>query len=396
MIHPSSQRLLLLVQHAVRTRDVVLPAMDWERDLENARAHHVHFFAYLHINTCLGVPDHLLSNLRKEFLAAVRMAELRREQAAELLGTLAGKSISVMPLKGLWLAEHVYEEPAVRPMHDLDILVKKQEQGTAVDVLQQLGYQEVGRGDAKHRFFQHPSWPLPVELHVRVDNEVQGGLDPDSIWENATPSTTAGQPCLAPSLDDLILILTSHILIHRFGYFPLRCLLDLALVLRQAGPALDLYRILSRARSLNMVKGTGLLLDMAGTLAGLEKEVDFPPDFRPPPALLNEAWRLVLEHGAFRAQPPDTLGQVAKARNWLERISLLKNRLFLPPNELASYFPWANNPGMRPLALLARAHYLLRLYAGMVWRLARRDSRMVNALDIADQRQRLIAQLYPD
>jgi hypothetical protein len=49
-----------------------------------------------------------------------------------------------MPLKGAWLSETVYDDPARRSMSDLDVLVQKRELDAAMPRLLVLGYRAAG------------------------------------------------------------------------------------------------------------------------------------------------------------------------------------------------------------------------------------------------------------
>src|SRR5262249_3057591 len=73
---------------------------------------------------------------------------LRRERVALLLGELAellracsAAGIPVLPLKGALLATHYYPAPGLRPMNDLDLLARPEDEPRLLGVLEQLGYQ---------------------------------------------------------------------------------------------------------------------------------------------------------------------------------------------------------------------------------------------------------------
>jgi hypothetical protein len=51
----------------------------------------------------------------------------RQRELASLLAMFADAKMEVAPLKGAWLSEHVYDDPAQRSMSDLDLLVRKQD-----------------------------------------------------------------------------------------------------------------------------------------------------------------------------------------------------------------------------------------------------------------------------
>jgi len=103
---------------------------------------------------------------------------------------LSWAGVAHLWLKGAWLAEIHYPEPAARPMADLDLLVRQGDLEAASDALGTLGYRPAGR-TWKHTIFrlpgnssivdargEHPDNPRPVEVHTRLVAAVRGiGLE---------------------------------------------------------------------------------------------------------------------------------------------------------------------------------------------------------------------------
>jgi hypothetical protein len=368
-----------------------------EQTLEASRAHGVHLFLYQYLKSHKQiVSPEGLARIRTDYLCGVKASERRRVQAGDLLSALSAAGIATIPLKGIWLADHMYPEPADRSMNDLDFLVQRQNFSAAESVLRSAGYTSPAPGDRKHRLFTHPEWSLPVELHARLDQPGPLGLDPVPLWKRAVPSLCAGQPCLALDPHDLVLTLVRHVLFHSLGYYPLRSLLDIALILKQEGPALDLHALHQQAQAIRMVKGLAVILAMAEKLAGFEQEAEWPEAWRPEPVLLEEAWLLTLERGACRSHPPEPMLRLDNLRTWSARLRLLGGRLFLPRAELEARYPWSVHPGLRPFAITARLGNLIRLYAVALIRLARRDPAVLEALDVSRERRSWLARIYPD
>jgi hypothetical protein len=193
-----------------------------------------------------------------------------------------------------------------------------------------------------------------------------------------------------------VLALVRHTLLHSLGFYPLRSLVDIALVLKKEGPAIDLHELHARARAVRMVRGLALVVAMAEELAGFEREADWPADWNPDPDLLREAWSLTLQRGGVRAHPPESLLRLEELRDLRDRLRLLGRRLFLSAPELEARYPWAARRGLRPFALAARLGDLVRLYAGALVRLAKRDPALLEALDVSRERRGWLARIYPD
>jgi hypothetical protein len=166
--------------------------------------------------------------------------------------------------------------------------------------------------------------------------------------------------------------------------------------LKKEGPAIDLHVLHRRAQSLRMVRGLAMIISMAGTLAGFEREADWPEGWRPDPGLEEEAWALTLERGAYRPIPPTPLLRLSTLKSWGARLHVLGGRLLLPRRELEARYPWAARFGLRPVAWAARFLYLARLHTGLLVRLARRDPAVLEALDVSRERAGWLSRIYPD
>ena len=155
-----------------------------------------------------------------------RMARFH-EELHDILALFARHGIEVMPLKGAVLSVLYYDDPACRPMSDLDLLLPPAQLETATQLLTQLGYREEGR-NWKHITLvkpdnrqvasydsEHPDNPRQVELHGYCQ-EMFAGPKVDltaGMWANSTQGTILGQPAWLPHPDWLWL----HLLLHTSG-----------------------------------------------------------------------------------------------------------------------------------------------------------------------------------
>ena len=127
--------------------------------------------------------------------------------AARCLSLLEARGIRALPLKGVALAETVYDVESDRPMSDVDLLALER-WPEAVLALREAGFVEVARGD--HAWaFRAPGSREVVELHRSVVSAP--GLfppDPEGLWARSRPGR--GQLGRLPSAEDLLLQLALH------------------------------------------------------------------------------------------------------------------------------------------------------------------------------------------
>ena len=149
------------------------------------------------------------------------------EELHDILALFARHGVDVMPLKGAILSTSYYEDPALRPMSDLDLLVRPDHLTQAAVLLGQLGYEPESR-NWKHIELskpnnrqvvnyegEHPDNPRRLDLHAYC-HEMFAGPRVDlteGMWANATAGTLLGQPAWLPHPDWLWL----HLLLHTSG-----------------------------------------------------------------------------------------------------------------------------------------------------------------------------------
>ena len=151
---------------------------------------------------------------------AIMMAELRA-----ILEATWRAGIPILPLKGAVLISHFYEDPALRPMADLDFLVLPGDQDKMAVLLRELGYQKIRSAPRHQRYLltrrnfqvactqsEHPDNPYVVEVHTEVEEEF---LDfcyriTGDLWAGSESALFGGSPGLLVKPWALL----QHLLIH--------------------------------------------------------------------------------------------------------------------------------------------------------------------------------------
>ncbi|MDR7460518.1 MAG: nucleotidyltransferase family protein [Armatimonadota bacterium] len=144
--------------------------------------------------------------------AAQRAVRVEMELAA-VLSALNREGVRPLLLKGAALARATYPDPALRPMHDLDLLVAPETVNAAHRALCALGYRIAGGAPSaadrtwrSARGYMPPSGlTLPVDLHWRYAGYPHLlPLDHDAVACRARPVDVAGAQALLPAPADLI------------------------------------------------------------------------------------------------------------------------------------------------------------------------------------------------
>lgn len=140
-----------------------------------------------------------------------------------ILDEMNARGIAPMPLKGMDLITRIYDDVALRPIGDIDLLVRPQDMAAAAEAVLAAGF--VGEGGIKrHDVFvlppntvaeflsEHPDNPIKVELHPAIAGHI-ARLDYDlteRMWRGAAEETWRGRCILRAD----IVALQLHLLLH--------------------------------------------------------------------------------------------------------------------------------------------------------------------------------------
>jgi putative nucleotidyltransferase-like protein len=299
-------------------------------------------------------------------LSGERVALLLGE-LAELLRACRAAGIAVQPLKGALLATQYYPAPGLRPMNDLDLLARPEDEPRLLAVLDRLGYQLVarswkhvmlarpeGRGPVVSWEGEHPANPRSLDLHLRLGEQFWG-LRYDltaSAWESARPGLLLGVETLLMSPAALLHHLAAHAssdtIARRLRLLHLH---DIALVARTLGEG-DWRQILAWARA----QREGRLIYPA--LAFTSRYYPVIPEAvlrelrtGVQPTLLHYLDTSVLDRFSFCNSAPATIGEKLRwFRPGRERLVALRHMALPDTGEIATWYPSLTRPALLPLA----------------------------------------------
>ncbi len=133
--------------------------LDWDRLIE--RASRLGILPHLHDlfrrRSDLAIPAEVREEVERQYYAAAGRNAVFHEALREALAMLADRGIPTLVLKGAALAEIVYENIALRPMRDLDLMVRVSDLDEAARGIVALGYRpsEKYQSEAWYREAHH-------------------------------------------------------------------------------------------------------------------------------------------------------------------------------------------------------------------------------------------------
>jgi hypothetical protein len=135
----------------------------------------------------IDLPRPLLMRLGAAYIAAEGANRRLLAERDRVLAAFKDAKLSALPLKGCALAEPLYGDPALRPMGDLDLLLREEEMNKAVRLLTTLGYRTDGIDPRGETFFYREEDHLYIDAHTDLDPSGRFRISSSELWEQSAP-----------------------------------------------------------------------------------------------------------------------------------------------------------------------------------------------------------------
>lgn len=360
-----------------------LSSSDWDVFIEASGRHGVTPLLYHSLRTSYSdVPilANAMERLRQAYLENVARNMVLYQELGKVLELLRRDNISVIALKGVHLATAVYRNIALRPMGDIDLLVKQTDLLRVQEILVEQGYiaskEEIGFSQ-EHLPQYKKKGSLIVEIHFHiVGSPFSLRADVEKLWVRAQISSIQGIEVLTFCPEDLLLHLCMHASFHHGFDKGIRPLFDISHTIEHYAAELDWEQLLDRSREWGVSKCVYLSLFLAKRFAGASipgqtmKDLEVYNDSFPATARAEE-----LIFGKATSIVPN----VAKLFNndrLLNRLIHAIRCAFPPIDTLANKQPLTRNPRSVYFLYFFRIKGLLKRHRQTVWRLFLRDREM--------------------
>lgn len=270
-------------------------------------------------------------------------------EISKLLAVLEKENIPLILLKGIVMANAIYENIGLREMNDIDVLAHPGDLERIAAILTGMGYQPMKPLDVKYSIQAEHHLPglikkghAKIEVHWNITHPGKPySMDPRGLWERAMSMQIAGHNTLMLSAEDLLLHLCLHTsYLHPFT-FGLRPFCDIAEIIDHFGSALDWQMVADRAVSQKWQRGVYLALRLAVDLAGASVPDPVLEKLQPADmsdALLETVRTQIFTDKYFAASIPKPFVQFLESRRLTDRIKIFLQRVFLPRAVIASVY----------------------------------------------------------
>ncbi len=263
--------------------------LDWQYFIDSAGKERVSSLIYNRIKEEGWehlLPEQVFNRLQAVYYAHSRYNTLIYEEFILAASALKKEGICFVPLKGIFLAQNLYGNAALRPMTDIDLLVKKGEVNNCIRALGVLGYKIILEQERELANPYAYSITLikekggelggfSIDLHWHILNSswmmglFAGKIALGAIWQETQPITIDGIDTLALSSEYLVINLCLNF--FNQGFSRLIMLSDIAMVLEKYGNKDLLEKVKTLAESL----GFSNVLDIVLALAQARDDLGF-------------------------------------------------------------------------------------------------------------------------
>ncbi|NVM21050.1 MAG: nucleotidyltransferase family protein [Desulfobacterales bacterium] len=194
---------------------------------------------------------HKLKAVYNQYLATnlIQFNELEK-----ILNAFESEGIDVISLKGVEMAKNYYPDQALRPMGDIDLLIRKEDMKRAKECLISHGYGFKSMStfvdedfyERKHFHFPYIKYNATTPIVVELHQDIAGRSDFINnniveFWEKAAPIDDRHKSVLITAKEYLLLHLFWHTYLNLSNclYVRLICLIDIALIMRKHKDDID-------------------------------------------------------------------------------------------------------------------------------------------------------------
>jgi hypothetical protein len=241
-----------------KIQELIAYGLDWQQILDRAKDYGIAPLIYFHVSRLnSAIPSAIMHELRTCYRQSCAQAIHQTVKLEEVLLALAGKGISPIVMKGAALASLVYPGTGLRPMLDIDLLVKSSDLDAAASVFAGLGYaaDESYQPAEWYRSQHHHLAPfvsrdgsVVVELHHQVASlRANVAIPIAEFWQRARSAQIASVPAQVLAPEDLLLSICTHVAISQRFEKALRDLTDIAGILSTYGDEIDWEQLVHNA-----------------------------------------------------------------------------------------------------------------------------------------------------
>jgi hypothetical protein len=346
----------------------------------------------------LDIPEGVRQRLREIYYISLARNLRLYEELSTLLGLLEGEHIPVILLKGAHLAEFVYQNPGLRPMNDLDLLVKRSDLSRIHEGLFQHGYES--REESPGKCLEHVApyfkqGAMKIDVHFNITRPpLSERFDVEELWARAETRFLGKARALSLCPEDLLLHLCAHTCVHHVFDNGLIPYLDAQRVLEHFQDDLDWEELWTRAEKWGLDRAVAVMLMITDKLLGLPDPDKVFGRIKPDPEMtdsLDMAMNLIQDRGQGGSMVSPFVARLFNRKGRRIRLKLIF-RLLFPAKEIMfrTGQGLVDRSGLKKYFIyLKRLRSLGHIHGRALWLGLRRDPDTVRAIESQNRKNNL-------
>ncbi|MFY9259834.1 MAG: nucleotidyltransferase family protein [Gallionella sp.] len=209
-----------------------MQAEDWDYLLQIAKEHRLGAMLHHRLkrdDLAHIIPEQVLTSLKAAYRKSALRSLVVYRELAKVTQLLEAEGIPSIALKGAYLARFAYPDPALRPMRDIDLLLKPEQAIKAFELLKGYGYRPMFDASPEAYLIENEHFAplmspedISVELHHRLNESDQEQASvcgsEDEMWRRSLLKQVGGMQIRFLAPEDLLLHLCVHATVrHHFN-----------------------------------------------------------------------------------------------------------------------------------------------------------------------------------
>jgi len=336
-------------------------SIDWDCYLRKARENGISAVIYSKLKKikkdCPNIPSFIFKELKKDYFLNATKNTLIFEELGKVLETFRKAGLQVIVLKGAVLAEKMYGNLALRPMTDVDLLIKKEEMWQLDEQLKILGYRpsDISVEDVDfsstylttldYRSFSSNSPSFHIHWHFvnsTIPNESYiKNIKIEDIWRDAEKTKIANVETLVMAPHHLLIHLSEHALRVTHSLSKLSFFCDIDEAVNSYQERLDWERLIKESLKFNLSRMVYLSLYFTAKFLETKIPENVLSKLKPKRFSLGERVFMNSISNNKRFPGLSYLVHLTMNNGFLKKMNFLEKTLFPPPQIMAqrSYIP---------------------------------------------------------
>ncbi len=171
-----------------------------------------------------SVPLRVYKNLKDIYESYSNVWENHGQVLKKILMGCHEREVDVMMLKGAQIAHTDYPDFSLRPIDDIDLLVRQPDRSKVIKFMLEMGFNLYETNQTCDKFFvrnRQPGKPIFIEIHSSLQTRIRlnraFNIDINQFWKGAQEFTADGYSFVQLSPTDNLIYLGAHFSHHHFS-----------------------------------------------------------------------------------------------------------------------------------------------------------------------------------